>query len=73
MNDRVTYSKAVTIILMIIGHSNCEIPYVTQTLYMFHMPLFFFLSGFCFKNKYLTEPRTFVQRRLKGIYWPYVK
>lgn len=73
MNNRVTYSKAVAIILMIVGHSACSIPFFVQTLYMFHMPLFFFMSGFCFKNKYLSDPVTFVKKRLKGIYWPYVK
>lgn len=73
MNYRVTYSKAVAIILMVIGHSACSIPYFTQTLYMFHMPLFFFMSGFCFKDKYLAAPMTFVGKRLKGVYWPYVK
>ena len=38
---RVTYSKAIGIILMVLGHCSCSVPYVTQVIYMFHMPLFF--------------------------------
>ena len=40
---RVTYSKAIGIILMVLGHCSCSVPYVTLVIYMFHMPLFFFI------------------------------
>lgn len=71
--ESVTYSKAIGILLMVLGHCSCSIPYVTQVLYMFHMPLFFFLSGYCLKEKYMYAPKQFVLRRIKGLYWPYVK
>lgn len=58
---------------MVLGHCDCPIPYVTQVLYMFHMPLFFFFSGYCFKEQYIRAPKQFVWKRIKGIYWPYVK
>ena len=61
------------IILMVLGHSGCGIPYVTAFIYMFHMPLFFFISGFCFKEKYLMQPRIYLWKRVKRLYWPYVK
>lgn len=74
LNQNVTYCKAVAIILMVLGHCCGQaIPYCTQTIYMFHIPLFFFLSGFCFKNKYLANPEDFVIRRFKGLWWPFVK
>ena len=72
-NNHVLNSKAIAIMLMVLGHSQCSIPYVTQIIYMFHMPLFFFFSGFCFKEQYISYPKRFVWRRIKGIYWPYVK
>ena len=72
-NTYVQNSKAIAILLMVLGHSNCSIPYVTQIIYMFHMPLFFFFSGFCFKKLYISDPKQFVWKRIKGIYWPYVK
>lgn len=37
------------------------------------MPVFFFLSGFCFKEKYLDSPWEYLKRKLKGIWWPFVK
>ena len=40
---------------------------------MFHMPLFFIASGYCFKPKYLDAPKQYLYNKVKGIWWPYVK
>lgn len=72
-NNTVTYSKAIGIILMVLGHCECGIPFVRQNIYMFHMPLFFFFSGFCLKKTYFNLPFEFFARRVKGLWWPYVK
>lgn len=40
---------------------------------MFHMPLFFFVSGYCFKDKYLMDMRRFSINKVKGLYVPFVK
>lgn len=40
---------------------------------MFDIPCFFFMSGYCFKKKYLSDFKTFALNKLKGIYWPFVK
>ena len=40
---------------------------------MFHMPLFFFMSGYCFKENYIVDWQNFIKKRIKGIYWPFVK
>ena len=70
MDYNITYTRAVGILLMVLCHSMFwDIPFV----YMFHMPLFFFVSGYCFKEKYVKEPFRFVWQRIKGIWWPYVK
>ena len=73
MNKEVAYCKAIGIMSMVLGHCSCNIPYITQTIYMFHMPLFFFFSGFCFKTDYLNNPKIFLCRRIKGLYWPFIK
>ena len=72
-DNTITYLKTIGIILMVIGHSQCSIPYARQVIYMFHMPLFFFASGYCFNNSYLNQPKQFVKKRLRGLWWPYVK
>lgn len=72
-NKNVTYTKAIGIMLMVLGHCGCAIPYAKQTLYMFHMPLFFFLSGYCFKYNHLDNPGLFLWKRIKGLYWPFIK
>jgi len=40
---------------------------------LFHMPLFFFLSGYLYQDKYSTEPFTFIKNRIKSLYVPFVK
>ena len=71
-NDTITYVKAVGIMLMVLAHCS-NFLYVYYTVYMFHMPLFFLVSGYCFKEKYYSCPHTFVWKRIKGLWWPFVK
>jgi len=37
------------------------------------MPLFFITAGYFFSLKYLNDEATFVKKRIKGLYWPFVK
>lgn len=69
MNNSVTYIKAIAIVLMVWCHAMRDVTLVS----MFHMPLFFFVSGYCFKWQYLDSPTKFISQKLKGVYWPYVK
>lgn len=64
--------KGICIILMVIGHSGCP-DYLNGFIYMFHMPCFFFISGYLLNDKYLTDLKTGLQKRVKGSYWPFVK
>lgn len=68
----ISIAKAIAIILMVIGHSACP-SFLHDLIYQFHIPLFFFFSGYCFKDKYLSDFRTYAVRRVTGIYVPYVK
>ena len=71
-NPSVGYLKALGILLMVLGHSGNTL-HINHFIYMFHMPLFFIASGYCFKEKYLSIPRQYIYNKVKGIYWPYVK
>lgn len=70
--DRITIAKAIAIMLMVICHAGLpSVP--SHFIVMFHMPLFFFVSGYCFKDKYLTDNRRFVVNKIKGLYVPFVR
>jgi len=71
-NQSVTIAKGIAIILMVMGHARCP-EYIYNMILMFHMPLFFIMSGYCFKEKYIDQPKDFFYKRMKGIYWPYIK
>lgn len=70
----ITYLKAIGILLMVLAHTMC--PFIMrQIIVMFHMPLFFFVSGYCLKTIYLNEKPFyyFILKKIKGLWWPFVK
>lgn len=71
-SDIINIAKAIGIILMVIGHSGCP-QWLHDFIYVFHMPLFFFLSGYCMKELYLDEKWLFVKKRMKRVWWTFVK
>ncbi len=72
MNNAVSITKAFGIILMVLAHSGFS-KTGDAAINMFHMPLFFFMSGYCFKEKYLSSFKEYLMRKIKGIYLPYIK
>ncbi|MBM7661608.1 fucose 4-O-acetylase-like acetyltransferase [Bacillus mesophilus] len=57
-------AKGIGIILVVLGHS---IPQIAIYIYWFHMPLFFFLSGYLHKQK-----GDFVSKKVASLLVPYV-
>ncbi len=71
-SESISIMKGFGILLMVLAHAGC--PKVAHDfIYMFHMPLFFIMSGYCLKPQYIDTPKQFVWRRIKGLYFPYVK
>lgn len=71
-NEMISITKGIAIILMVIMHTpapDCMRLWQRD----FRVALFFFVSGYCFKEKYLNDFSTFAKRKIKGIYWPFVK
>ena len=65
-------ARAIGILLVVFGHTQGFGPFPKDLTYSFHMPLFFFLSGFLLKSKYLEEPfRKFVFKQFKSLVIPY--
>lgn len=50
-NKTIDISRGIAIILMVIGHSGCN-EYVRKFIYLFHMAVFFMISGYLFTPKY---------------------
>lgn len=72
-NSQISIAKAIGIILMVAGHSGCP-EYMHDFIYLFHMPLFFFLSAYFFREEKVTfHCGQFVMRKFKNLYWPYIK
>lgn len=68
-NPTITILKAIAIILVVIAHSGSPISNVA---YMLCVSLFFVASGYCFNPKYLNDETTFVKRRFRRLYVPFV-
>lgn len=65
----IDFLKGIGIILVICGHG--QIPeHLAAWIYSFHMPLFMFLSGLVYKEKYATA-KEFVLQKVKQLLYPY--
>lgn len=71
-DDKISIMKGIAIILMVVGHSGCP-GLLDSFIYLFHMPLFFFVSGWFFKDSYTENKIQFIKKRTLGLYWPFVK
>jgi fucose 4-O-acetylase-like acetyltransferase len=71
-NATLDIAKGICIILMVIGHSGSP-TYLHDFLYKFHMPCFFFISGWLFSDKYLEDYKTGLRYKGWSIYKTYLK
>lgn len=71
-DEGISIIRGIGILLMVLGHSHFS-KFGNAWVNMFHMPIFFFFSGYCFKEKYIGQFFTFLKKRIKGIYWPSLK
>ena len=65
--DWIDMAKGYGILGVIIGH--IATPGITVWIYTFHIPMFFFLSGYLFKTNYSFD--NFLKRRVKSLLIPY--
>ena len=64
-------AKAIGIILMVIGH--CIPGKIANYIYLFHMPMFFMITGYVFKpEENLNGYIDFIKRKIKSLYIPFV-
>ncbi len=67
---KVDVMKALAILLVVSGHLEFSLLGMF-TPYSFQLAFFFFISGYLFKEKYLTDVVTFVKRRFTTLLIPY--
>ena len=72
MDQVINWLKAIGIILVVLGHSAFQTP-IECFVGLFHISIFYFTAGYCFKDKYIDTPFIFLKKRILGLYIPFVK
>lgn len=75
MSKRIEYldiAKGIGILLVVLGHNDFEVisPFIQRMIYSFHMPLFFFLSGYFINT--LVPFFDFFKKRFNALMKPYI-
>ncbi len=68
----IAIAKGLCIMFVVLGHC-MPMGTANNTMYQFHVALFFFVSGYFFSQKKVEEPAKFIKKRVKGLYLPYLK
>ena len=74
-NTRISELKGYGILLVVIGHAVISPTHgysLRNFIYLFHLAIFYYASGYLFKDKYADEPISYFKRRIKSLYVPYV-
>lgn len=67
----ITYFKAIGIILVVIGHSGAPSS-IVNFIGLFHMAMFFFISGYLYKDRDTYNPIKYIFKRVKSLYIPFI-
>ena len=62
--DSITYTKAMAIMMVVLGHAFCTTSVESWVDYV-HVPAFFFVSGYCFKETHLQSPYKYIKKKLR--------
>lgn len=72
-DDTLDIMKGLCILFVVIGHTYT--PVISNFVYLFHVAVFFMISGYCFNNKYLDSWKggfNLLKKRLVSLWIPYV-
>ena len=69
-SNEVNLLKALAIMLVVSGHLEFSLLGIFPP-YSFQLALFFFISGYLFKDKYLNDVQTYLKNRVKSLLVPY--
>ena len=68
ISDAMNIAKGIGIVLMVAGHTGFPWNFIG----LFHMPLFFIISGYFFNATYVDDKKKFIAKRVKRLYMPFV-
>lgn len=71
-NKTFSIMKGIAIISVVIGHVFVRTS-IEEFVNQYHLAVFFFVSGYFFKEKYLSNTKDFFIRKIKSLYFPYIK
>ncbi|WP_165971912.1 acyltransferase family protein [Paenibacillus piri] len=69
--DWIDIAKGIGIVLVVVGHTALEDSGLGRFIYSFHMPLFFFLSGYLFSVHKYTGFAAFIKKKATTLLIPY--
>lgn len=76
MNNLIQFLQVFGIILVVMGHSGEDVPYLTKWIYSYHMPLFMFISGYLLKYTNpeigLINSKEFIYKKVQRLIYPYI-
>lgn len=61
--------KGLLIILVVVGHYDSDI--VHDVIFLFHMPLFFIISGLLLKREHIMEGTKYIRTKIQNLMIPY--
>lgn len=70
-NPTFAIMKGIAIISVVIGHCPSN-TFIEDFVNQYHLAVFFFVAGYFFKTKYLSNMKKFVGKRVKSLYVPFV-
>lgn len=71
-NVIISIIKGLAIIGVVVGHCGMS-SWLEAFVNQWHLATFFFVAGMCFKDKYASQPVSYIKRRVKSLYAPFVE
>lgn len=62
--------KGLAIISVVAGH--CSVPVIEGFVNQYHLATFYFVAGYFFSPRYIDDTKSFVVKRVKRLYFPFV-
>lgn len=69
LSKKINILKGLGIVAVVLGH--CGFPY-TSFIYLYHMSLFFFITGYLYNKEHEKSPLKYIKKKFKSLYLPFI-